>query len=151
MIARNNFSRTDDALHTAANWNEHETLTTDAPHTYNFGYVEKIGGPDNTSVSLWPSEGHHWMFPPVGATLLVLGGPGAGQTRLVTGVNATGVNACATTCLDASITASGARSDCLRSLVADTLERPFDLHLVPNASKVVAVPVRIRESNLQNL
>ena len=84
-IARNNMSRTEGSERTESNWNEKETLTTDAPHSYNMGYVAEIGGPDNTSVRLWPSVGRHRMFPPAGATLLVLGGPGAGQTRLVTG------------------------------------------------------------------
>ena len=97
-------------LQLAQNWNEKETITTDGPHSYNMGFVEEITN-NGTAVRLSPR-----MFPPSGATLLVLGGPGAGQTRLVTGRNASG------------------------GPHAYTLERPFDGFLVPNVSKLAALP-----------
>ena len=78
-IARNTFTRSAASASDAHNWQFHESLTFDAPHSYNMGQVLEVldGG---RAVRLDAR-----MHPPRGATLLVLGGPGAGQARLVTG------------------------------------------------------------------
>ena len=66
-----------------ANWQFCETLTTDSPHSYNMGYVTALSTNVTTGVSSVKLNSR--MFPPAGATLVILEGPGTGQTRLVTG------------------------------------------------------------------
>ena len=104
-IARNSFSRP--LKTTADSWQFHETLTTDAPHSYNMGVVTNVedGG---LGVHLTGR-----MFPRVGATLVILGGPGAGQSRVVTGRSRTG---------------------------AYLIDRKFDAWMAPNISVVAALP-----------
>ena len=106
-VARNEFHR---PLHLgAANWQFHETLTTDAPHSYNMGVVQEAWTVNSSAlVRLSPRMG-----PPPGATLLVLGGSGAGQSRLVTGRGPDGSYA---------------------------IDRPFDEFLAANQSMVAAIP-----------
>ena len=104
-IQRNAFSRP--LKTTADSWQFHETLTTDAPHSYNMGVVTATedGG---RAVHLTSR-----MFPPAGATLVILGGPGAGQTRVVTGRSSSG---------------------------AYVIDRPFDGWMAPNISMVASLP-----------
>jgi len=71
------------------------------------GVVEEVSA-GGTEVRLAPR-----MFPPPGATLVVLGGPGAGQTRLVTTGKVNG---------------------------SYSIDRPFDAWLALNVSKVAALP-----------
>lgn len=78
-VSRNNFSRPLDS--SSDSWQFHETLTTDAPHSYNMGYVQQSLTVNGTAAVMLGSR----MVPPAGATLVALGGSGAGQTRLVTG------------------------------------------------------------------
>lgn len=78
-VSRNNFSRPLDSK--SDSWQFHETLTTDAPHSYNMGYVEQVLTVNGTAAVMLGSR----MVPPAGATLVALGGSGAGQKRLVTG------------------------------------------------------------------
>ena len=68
-VARNLFTRP--FTEGANTWQFHETLTTDAPHSYNMGPVVAILPGVLPAVSLSPR-----MRPLVGATLIALGGPG---------------------------------------------------------------------------
>ena len=109
-VSRNNFSR---PLNSSADsWQFHETLTTDAPHSYNMGFVEEIIDVNGTAAVVLGSR----MVPPAGATLVALGGSGAGQFRLVTGkLPAPYVN-------------------------TYTIKSPFDGWLLPQKTMVAALP-----------
>jgi hypothetical protein len=85
-IARNRFSRPLQNWQNAStdSWQFHETLTTDSPHSYNMGYVQEIMEVNTTTTTVGGATtgtssavrlGSR-LFPPAGATLLVLGGPG---------------------------------------------------------------------------
>jgi hypothetical protein len=79
-VARNTFSRPSNQ--SEKNFPEsHETMTTDGPGAFAMAQVSSAQG---TSVKLkWLV----WVSPPlVGTTLVVLGGPGRGQTRILVGI-----------------------------------------------------------------
>jgi hypothetical protein len=78
-VSRNTFSRPLQSK--SDSWQFHETLTTDAPHSYNMGYIENFYTVNGTAAVQLGGR----LFPPAGATVVALGGSGAGQWRLVTG------------------------------------------------------------------
>ena len=78
-VSRNTFSRPVNS--TPDSWQFHETITTDAPHSYNMGYIEQIYTVNGTAAVKLGAR----LRPPVGATIVALGGSGSGQYRLVTG------------------------------------------------------------------
>ena len=80
-VARNRYSRPAYHKGTEQNWIQRETITTDGPGAFGMGKIVTMSG---TNVTLsWLA----WVHTPlVGATLVVLDGPGRGQHRLVTGV-----------------------------------------------------------------
>ena len=78
-VSRNRFSRP--LASTPDSWQFHETVTTDAPHSYNMGYVEELFSVNGSAAVKLGSR----LRPPAGATVVALGGSGAGQFRLVTG------------------------------------------------------------------
>ena len=108
-IARNAFIRPDN--HSMAMANFMETLTTDDPHSFNMGVVAErltVLGQPAVRLAPWPR-----VNPPVGATIVVLGDSGAGQSRLVTRVVGGGVF---------------------------EVHAAFDAWLIVNVSKVAALP-----------
>ena len=78
-VARNSFTRPPYTPGTEQNWVQRETLTTDGSGAFGTAHITRTTG---TQLQL------RWLkwqtTPTVGTTLLVLSGPGTGQSRTIT-------------------------------------------------------------------